>query len=506
MSKVLVLAFDLGASGGRAIIGKVNLEFKSVEMEEIYRFPNGPVRVRGHLYWDVLRIWSEVKEGILRAYRRYGNGIASIGVDTWGVDFTLLDSSGELAGLPYCYRDSRRAKAMKELLSVIAPEKVYMKTGIQFMPINPLYQLYALVKDKSSLLQSARTFLMIPDLFNYWLSGVIASEYTDASTTQFLDPWTKRWAFDLLDEIGFPTNIFPNIIEPGTKLGKLDQELVEELGISKNIEVIAPATHDTASAVVATPIDENSAYISCGTWSLVGVELPEPLVNRKAMEYNFTNEGGAFNTIRFLKNVEGMWFIQEIRRMLIKRGQEYSYDELTRLASEARGFIGLIDPDDPRFLAPIDMIDEVMKFLEETKQEKPKSIGELVRLVLESLALKYRLVIERIEDLTGKKIKKINIVGGGSRNWLHNQLVADFTNRFVEAGPEEATSIGNILVQLAGLGYVKSLREIREYVRNSFEIRQYTPNYTAKHEDTYQRFLDLLEKTGGLAGWALKFE
>jgi sugar (pentulose or hexulose) kinase len=224
------------------------------------------------------------------------------------------------------------------------------------------------------------------------------------------------------------------------------------------------------------------------------------------MEYNFTNEGGAFNTIRFLKNVEGMWFIQEIRRMLIKRGQEYSYDELTRLASEARGFIGLIDPDDPRFLAPIDMIDEVMKFLEETKQEKPKSIGELVRLVLESLALKYRLVIERIEDLTGKKIKKINIVGGGSRNWLHNQLVADFTNRFVEAGPEEATSIGNILVQLAGLGYVKSLREIREYVRNSFEIRQYTPNYTAKHEDTYQRFLDLLEKTGGLAGWALKFE
>ncbi|MEM4528870.1 MAG: rhamnulokinase family protein, partial [Desulfurococcaceae archaeon] len=478
MKPILVLAFDLGASGGRAIVGKIDLDARKVEMEEIYRFPNGPIRVRDHLYWDVLRIWNEVKEGISIAYKKYGEQIVSIGVDTWGVDFALLDNNGELVGLPYCYRDPRRNQAMRELLSVIPPEKIYMRTGIQFVPINPLYQLYAMVKDRSSLLQAARTLFMMPDLFNYWLSGVIVSEYTDASTTQFLDPWTKKWALDLLEEIGFPTDIFPEVIEPGTKLGKIDLRLAEELRVSKDIEIIAPATHDTASAVAASPIDKDSAYISCGTWSLVGVELDQPLVNKKAMEYNFTNEGGAFNTIRFLKNVQGMWFMQEIKRMLAKRGQEYDYAELTKLASEARGFIGFIDPDDPRFLAPLDMIDEIMKFLEETGQEKPKTVGELVRLVLESLALKYRLVIEKIEDLTGMKIKRINIVGGGSRNWVHNQLVADFTDKLVEAGPEEATSIGNILMQLAGLGYVKSLREIREYVRNSFEVKQYQPNHT----------------------------
>lgn len=504
MNPLVVLAFDLGASSGRAMVGKIDPDNKKIEIEELYRFPNGPVRVRGHLYWDVLRIWNEVKEGILRTYRKYGDQVLSIGVDTWGVDFALLDNRGELAGLPYCYRDPRRAQAMRELLSVMSPEKIFMRTGIQIIPINPLYQLYALVKDNSSLLKSAKTFLMIPDLFNYWLSGAKLAEYTEASTSQFLDPWTKKWAFDLLQEIGFPTDIFPEIIEPGTELGNIDPQLAEELGVSKSIKVIAPATHDTASAVVASPIDKDSAYISCGTWSLVGVELDKPLINKKAMEYNFTNEGGAFNTIRFLKNIQGMWFIQEIRRALIKRGQEYDYAELTKLASEARGFIGFIDPDYPSFLAPIDMIDEINKFLEETGQQKPKTVGELVRLVLESLALKYRFTIEKIEELTGRKINKINIVGGGSKNWLHNQLVADFTNRVVEAGPDEATSIGNMLMQLAGLGYVKSLREIREYVRNSVEIQRYEPRHNTRHEDAYATFLSILEKTGGLAGWALK--
>ncbi len=506
MKPLAILALDLGASGGRAIIGRVDLEAEKLETEEVHRFPNGPLRVRRHLYWDVLKIWNEVKEGISIACKRYREQVVSIGVDTWGVDFALLDSNGELVGLPYCYRDPRRAQAMKELLSVVSPDRIYMKTGIQFMPINSLYQLYAMVKDKSSLLQATRTFFMIPDLFNYWLTGAIVSEYTDASTSQLLDPRVKKWAFDLIEEVGVPADIFPNIVEPGTNLGNIDPGLAEELQIGKNIEVVVPATHDTASAVVASPIDENSAYISCGTWSLVGVELNAPLISKKAMEYNFTNEGGVYNTVRFLKNVQGMWFMQEIRRVLIKRGQNYDYSELTKMASEARGFIGFIDPDDPRFLAPLDMIDEIMRFLEETKQEKPRNIGELVRLVLESLALKYRLVIERIEDLTGRKIKRINIVGGGSRNRLHNQLVADFTNRLVEAGPEEATSIGNILMQLAGLGYIRSLQEIRKYIRNSYEVKQYQPNHTTKHENAYSTFISILEKTGGLAGWALRFE
>ncbi len=495
MELIIILAFDLGASSGRALIGKVNLDAKTLDVEEVYRFPNGPIRIGRHLYWDIPRLWNEVKEGIRLAYKKYGNKIASIGVDTWGVDFALLDNNGELVGLPYCYRDSRRKEAYEELLRVIPPERIYMRTGIQFMPINSLYQLYAMVKDRSSLLHAARTFLMMPDLFNYWLTDVTSCEYTDASTTQFLDAYTKKWAFDLLEEINFPTNIFPEVIEAGTRLGPISSELAEELSISRTIDVIAPATHDTASAIVATPIDEDSAYISCGTWSLVGVELDRPLINRKAMEYNFTNEGGALNTIRFLKNVQGMWFIEQIRASLIRRGMNYSYQELTEMAAKASGFKSFIDPDDPRFLAPLDMIDEIMKYLEESKQEKPSGIGELIRIVLESLAMKYRYVIERIEDLTGKRIRKINIVGGGSRNWLHNQLTADFSDRIVVAGPEEATSIGNILIQLVGLGYIKSLKDAREYVRNSLQIKIFQSNHTVKHDDAYTRFLDLLDRS-----------
>jgi rhamnulokinase len=495
MDQIFVLAFDLGASSGRALIGKIDVESKKLEYEEIHRFPNGPVRIGRHLYWDVPRLWVEVKEGIRLAYKKYGDKLLSIGVDTWGVDFALLDRNGELVGLPYSYRDPRRKEAYEELLKVIPPERIFMRTGIQFTPINTLYQLYAMAKDRSPLLQAASTLLMMPDLFNYWLTGAKVCEYTEASTTQFLDPYTKKWAFDLLEEIGVPTHIFPEVIEPGTKLGTISSEVAEEIGVSKAIEVIAPATHDTGSAVAASPIDEDSAYISCGTWSLVGVELDKPLINRKVMEYNFTNEGGAFNTIRFLKNIQGMWFIEQIRASLMKRGYNYSYQELTEMAAKAPGFKSFIDPDDPRFLAPLDMIDEIMRYLEETGQEKPDGIGGLVRIVLESLAMKYRYVIEKAEELTGKRIKKINIVGGGSRNWLHNQLVADFNNRVVVAGPEEATSIGNMLIQLAGLGYIKSLKEVREYVKNSFQLKVFEPNHTKQHEDAYTKFLDLLERT-----------
>ncbi|MCD6300515.1 MAG: rhamnulokinase [Staphylothermus sp.] len=465
MRNLVLLGFDLGASSGRAIIGKLDLDNKRLEIEEIYRFPNGPIRIGKNMYWDILMIWKEMKSAILQAYKKYKDDLVSIGVDTWGVDFGLLDNNGELIGFPHSYRDPRNKEAMDELLSKIPKEKIYMRTGIQFTPINTLYQLYAMVRINSTQLKAAKTFLMIPDIFNYWLSSTIASEFTEASTTQFLDPRTKTWTYDLLEEIGIPTDIFPEIIEPGTYLGKIDKILAEELGISKDISIIAPATHDTASAIAAAPIEEDYGYVSCGTWSLVGIELYKPLINKKSMEYNFTNEGGAFNTITFLRNIQGMWFLQEIKRALALKGENYSYEELTKMAAEARGFIAFIDPDNPRFLSPINMIDEIMKFLDETKQEKPKNIGELVRIVLESLALKYRRVFEQAQDLTGRKIRQINIFGGGSRNWLHNQLVADFNNVLVVAGPSEATSIGNILLQAAGLGYIKSLRELREIVR-----------------------------------------
>ena len=494
MEKAVFLAFDLGASNGRAMVGELDLKNMRLEIKELYRFPNGPVRVGEHLYWDVLRIWGEVKTGIKLAYKEYAGKLLSIGVDTWGIDFALLDNRGELLGNPHTYRDPRTRGLMEEVLKIIPRERIYERTGIQFIEINTLYQLYSLAKNDSSQLKAASLFLMIPDLFNYWLSGARVAEYTEATTTQFLDPRDGSWCFDILEELGIPTHMFPRVVKPATKLGKILPILAEELGVPKDIEVVAPATHDTASAIAAAPIDRATGYVSSGTWSLVGVELDRPLINTQALEYNFTNEGGAFDTITFLRNIQGMWFVQEIRRILReKEGKEYSYGELTKMAAEAEPFKAFIDPDDPRFIAPLNMIEEIMRYLEETGQEKPSGVGGLIRLVFESLALKYRLVFEQAMRLTGRRLERINIFGGGSRNWLLNQLTADFTGLPVEAGPEEATSIGNVLLQAAGLGIVKSLDEIRDIVRNSFELKEYQPRHSTKHEDAYSRFLDIVE-------------
>jgi len=490
----VLLAFDLGASNGRAMIGELNLKEGEVRVEELYRFPNSPVRVGRHLYWDVLRLWSEVKKGLRLAYRRYGERLVSVGVDTWGVDFALIDRDGELLGTPHTYRDPRTRGLMREVLSIIPREEIYRRTGIQFIEINTLYQLYSLAKKKSPQLMHAASFLMIPDLFNYWLSGAVVAEYTEATTTQFLDPRDGSWCLDLLEKLGIPTHIFPRVVRPATRLGELLPSLAEELEMRRDVAVVAPATHDTASAIAAAPITGDSGYVSSGTWSLVGVELDKPLINEEALKYNFTNEGGAFNTITFLKDIQGMWFVQEIRRILAERGEEHSYEELTRMAAEAEGFKAFIDPDDPRFIAPINMIEEILRYLEETGQEKPSSIGGLVRIVLESLALKYRLVFEQASKLTGRRIRRISIVGGGSRNWLLNQLTADFTGLPVTAGPEEATSIGNVLLQAAGLGIIGSLNELREIVRNSYKIRSYEPRHTQRHEDAYSSYLKLLEQ------------
>ncbi|MEM2627553.1 MAG: FGGY-family carbohydrate kinase, partial [Ignisphaera sp.] len=350
-----------------------------------------------------------------------------------------------------------------------------------------------MVKRGDPLLRTARTFLMIPDLFNYWLSEAIAAEFTEATTTQFLDPRAKNWAYDILETLGIPTHIFPPVIEPTTKLGKVNPKLAIELGVSKDIEVIAPATHDTASAIAAGPmVGETSGYVSSGTWSLVGVELQEPLINKKALDYNFTNEGGAFNTITFLRNIQGMWLVEETRRVLAEQGYQLTYDEILKMASEAKPFKAFVDPDDDRFVAPLNMIEAIMSFIEETKQEKPSSIGEVFRVLFESLALKYRLVFEQAEDLVGKKLTHINIFGGGSRNWFLNQLTADFTDKVVYAGPEEATSIGNVLLQVAGLGIIRSLKELREYVANSYPIKVFEPKHTKEHDDVYTKFLDLV--------------
>ena len=494
---LVVLAFDLGASSCRAMIGFVNEKEKKVSVEELYRWPNFMVKLSDNLYWDVLRIWHEMKQAIKIAYRKYGNNLVSIGVDTWGIDFALLDEKGMLIENPHTYRDPRTEGMMEEVFKKVPKEKIYERTGIQFIRINTLYQLYSMVYYNDPKLRIAKTFLMIPDLFNYWLTGEKFAEYTEATTTQFLNPCVKNWAFDVLGALGIPTHIFPEVIEPTTKLGKIHTKLASELGIPRDIEVVAPATHDTASAIAAGPmVSDDVGYVSSGTWSLVGVELPQPLINKKAMEYNYTNEGGAFNTITFLRNVQGMWIIEEIRRVLADKGQQLSYEEILKIAQEAKPFTAFIDPDYEGFIAPENMVEAVLHYLDKSKQRKPQGVGELFRIVFESLALKYRLVFEQAEDLLGRKLRGINIFGGGSRNWFLNQLTADFTDKVVYAGPEEATSIGNVLLQVAGLGIIRSLKELREYVKNSYNIKVFEPRHTGEHEEAYERFKKVL--SGGV--------
>jgi rhamnulokinase len=494
MGAPIFLAIDLGASGGKAVAGILR-DDERLTVEGVNRFPNYMVRLHGSLYWDVLYLWQRVKECLKIASKRYGRDLVSVGIDTWGVDFALIDGRGELIGNPHTYRDPRTEGLMEEVCGKIPRSRIYERTGIQFMRINTLYQLYAMVKQRSPQLEVASTLLMIPDLFNYWLTGIKVAEYTEASTTQFLDPRRKEWCVDLLEELGIPVRILPDIIEPATMLGPLIDSVSEEVEVERGLKVVAPATHDTASAIAAGPlVDEETGYVSSGTWSLVGVELEEPLINDDALNYNFTNEGGAFGTITFLRNVQGMWILEEVRRNLADRGYTYGYDELTDMAYRAEPFKAFIDPDDQRFLAPDNMIEEIHKFIGETRQEKPSGIGGLVRSIFESLALKYRLVFDQASRLTGRRLKRINIFGGGSRNWFLNQLAADYTGLPVYAGPEEATSIGNILLQAAGLGYVNSLRDLRRIVENTFQVREYTPNTSSKHEDAYQRFLEIASK------------
>ena len=484
------LAFDLGAESGRAVIGA--LRDQRIVIEEVHRFPNVPKRVAGGIYWDVPKLWNEMKRAIPLAEAKSGEPLSAIGVDTWGVDFAFLNSGGELVENPHHYRDSRTEGIMEELLRRVPREEVYSRTGIQFMRINTLYQLYSLVLSKSPMLDSARRFLMMPDLFNRFMSGSEKSEFTDATTTQFCNPTKRNWDYELLRELSIPTHFLPEIIEPGTSLGRISESLTNELGVSKSTSIVAPACHDTGSAVAAAPLEgEDSAYISSGTWSLVGAEVRTPVITKESLDYNFTNEGGVFGKFRLLRNVQGMWLVQECKRLWASQGKDFSYDELTQLASKSRPFIALIDPDNTSFTTPSNMIDEILSYLEHTDQDKPKNEAELVRIILESLALKYRNVVEQLEDLTGVAINQINVVGGGSRNQLLNQMTADFTGVSVIAGPIEATSIGNILMQAVAMKLVETHEDLRSIVRNSFELKRYEPNPNADVEDAYRRFIEL---------------
>jgi len=485
------LAVDLGAESGRTVLGRFDGE--RMALEEVHRFPNTPVRLPDGLHWDVLRIVQEVKDGLARAVRD-GGRIESLGVDSWGVDFGLLDRDGALISNPYHYRDLRTDGMDERAFDRVPREEIYATTGIQFMPINTLYQLLAM--EGSPLLEAAQTLLMIPDLIGYWITGVRACESTNASTTQLYDPRSGNWAYGLLGKMGLPAQVFGEIVSPGTQLGPLLHEVAEETGIRGNVPVTAVASHDTASAVVAVPAEgENFAYISSGTWSLMGVELPEPAITPEGLHANFTNEGGLEGTTRFLKNVMGLWILQECRRAWAREGRDYSYEELAYLAEASPAIGSLLDPDHPAFLRPGDMPGRIRRFCRKTGQAPPEEPGVIVRSVLESLALKYRWVIERAEEITRRRVDTIHIVGGGVRNKLLCQLTADATRRPVRAGPVEATAMGNLMVQAYSRGYVGSLEEIRAVVRASpVEMRDYRPaGSTEEWENAYGRLRKIMD-------------
>jgi rhamnulokinase len=484
-----LLAFDLGAESGRGVLGFC--DGQRLRLEVVHRFANGPVRTLDALHWDVLRLYGEMLAALRRCAADHG-GIDGVGVDTWGVDFALLGRGDTLLGNPRHYRDPHTEGIMETAFARVSRLEVFRQTGIQFMRFNTLFQLLALQRDRSPLLDVAQTLLFMPDLFHFFFTGVKVNEFTDASTSQLYDPTARGWAYGLVRAFGLPERVLGSIVAPGTVLGPLRPAVASETGIDP-VPVITPASHDTGSAVAAVPAEGQSwAYLSSGTWSLMGVELPAPLINEAALRYNFTNEGGVGGTIRFLKNIMGLWLVQECRRTWERAGQAYGYDDLTRLAEAAPAFVSLVNPDDPGFILPASMPAALADFCRRTGQPAPVEPGAVVRCALESLALRYRWVLERLEELTGRRLEVVHVVGGGCQNGLLCQFTADACDRTVLAGPVEATAIGNVLVQALGLGLLGSLAEAREVVRRSFEVRTYAPQDSGRWQGPYERFLALL--------------
>jgi len=486
------LAFDLGASSGRAVAGQFNGE--TLSLAEMHRFNNGPTRLLDNLHWDALNLFNEMKTGLAKAAGQLGGNIAALGVDTWGVDFGLLDRQGNLIGNPYHYRDSRTDGKVERAFEIVPRAEIFGQTGIQFMQLNSLFQLFAMAQQNSPVFDIAETLLFMPDLFNYWFTGRKTTEYTIASTSQAYNMQENRWATELLAKLGIPSRIFLDVIAPGTNLGPLLPHIAEEAGLKIAVPVIAPGSHDTASAVAAVPVTggaRNFAYLSSGTWSLLGVELPAPVINEKSLAYNVTNEGGVQNTIRLLKNLGGLWLVQECRRVWAQQGHDYSFAQLADMAAAAPPFVALIDPDDALFLAPGDMAARIAEFCRRTGQTPPADHGSVIRVALESLALKYRWVLEKLEELMGQPVEVVHIVGGGTQNRLLNQFAANATGRRVVTGPIEATAIGNILLQMLAVGQISSLAEGRAIVQRSFPVETYLPQDRQLWDDAYARLLKL---------------
>ncbi|MGD0301532.1 MAG: rhamnulokinase family protein [Bryobacteraceae bacterium] len=466
------LAIDLGAETGRAMLGTI--EGGRLTLEELHRFPNTPVRLPTGLYWDTLRLFHEIRHALSICGRERKLHLAGVGIDTWGVDFALLGADGALVDNPRHYRDARTSGMLEKTFAVVPRQEIFAETGIQFMAINSLYQLHAMRLSGAPALHAAAKLLFMPDLFNYWLTGEMRAEVSIASTSQFYNPVKKQWASELFRRLDLPERILPEIVSPGTWLGTLLPEIAESSGLSPNVPVYATACHDTASAVAAVPAEgEGWCYISSGTWSLMGAEVDAPIINEQSLALNFTNEVGAGNKIRLLKNIAGLWLLQECRRAWSLHGREYSYEELSKLAAAAPRAGTLIDPD--AFAEPGRMPQRILEDCRARGGEAPDQPGGMTRLILESLAATYRKVLANLEALLNRPIIRVHIVGGGSRNQLLNQLAANATGRTVIAGPTEATAAGNILVQAIGAGAVSGLSEARDIVKRSFELRTFEP-------------------------------
>jgi rhamnulokinase len=461
------IAVDIGASSGRLILGY--LENGLLKLEEIHRFENKIVKKGDSYCWEADKLFQEIKNG-LKKCTELGIKPDSIGIDTWAVDFVLLDEKDQPLTEAVSYRDPRTDGMMEQVFEKIMKERLYLETGIQFQKFNTIYQLYSMKQNSPEILDQAKSFLMIPDYFNYLLTGKKANEYTNATSTQLVNAFTKKWDHDLLDVLGINKEMFHEIKTPKTVLGTLTEELVSELGF--DLQVILPATHDTGSAVIAVPEENETIYISSGTWSLIGVENYFPICVTKALDYNFTNEGGIDYQYRFLKNIMGLWMIQEVRR---NYNNEYSFAELVDLAREAKDFKAIVNVNDDRFLKPENMIQEIMNYCVETGQPIPSTPGEVAKCVYDSLAVSYQDAVNEIEEIFEKRFEKINVIGGGCQNEMLNQLVADVTKKEVYAGPVEATAIGNIVAQLMALGEINDIKEARSIIKDSFEVKKYLP-------------------------------
>lgn len=489
MTEKRILAFDFGASSGRAIIG--HFDGKKIDLQEVHRFSNDPVSVGGTVYWDVLRLFHEIKQGISKAV--LAGGFDSIGIDTWGVDFGLIDAEGKLMENPVHYRDARTAGMIDEAVKTIPREKLYSITGTQFMELNTLYQLISLRKNRPWMLDRAETILFMPDLFAYMLTGKKCAEFSIASTSQLMDIKSGDWSDEILNAFDIPKRLLPDIVPSGTVLGMLSDEICEECG-TKSVPVISVCGHDTQSAITAVPCEDGDfAFLSSGTWSLFGTELDEPIVNEKSLDINITNEGGYNNSVGLLKNIIGLWLIQESRRQWRREGTEYSYADLEKAALAAEPFKCFIDPDAPEFVPHGNIPERVREFCKKTGQYVPETVGEVMRCIYESLAMKYKLTFAKLSECTGKSYPVIHVIGGGTKDTLLCQMTASACNVKVAAGPVEATVMGNLAVQLMSDGSIGSISEARKIVSDSSEIKTYTPVASDEWETAYNNFIKIVK-------------